>query len=332
MINSADVRKQNMCLIRTIMRDGNVHSKQSLASATGLSVATCNTLLNEMAKNGEVTGEKGRLNTFGPGATLYRLNESFESYLCVYFEFIQSIKTLNAVTLSPTGQIIERKNYHSERIDYAFIESIIAQWVERHSNIVQIVIGTPSIAEHGVIRHSDIPELEAENIVEKLTARFHLPISVENDMRYKAYGYYKLEGDADKVVTLVNYPSHILPGTATIHKGTILTGANGFAGMVGFLTYDMPKEQYLQQLSKETGVPLVAKAVTALIATVNPNIIVFTGDMLDESCLDDVLDYCQRDIPQEYMPTFIWEDSFDEYYVNGMYYTAIDRRESTEFD
>ena len=34
-----------------------------------------------------------------------------------------------------------------------------------------------------------------------------------------------------------------------------------------------------------------------------------------------------KDIPQEYMPRFLIVDSFDEYYYEGMYQLAVDRKE-----
>ena len=40
-------------------------TKQELARHTGLSTATCNTLINEMAADGEVTGHKLQLGEVG---------------------------------------------------------------------------------------------------------------------------------------------------------------------------------------------------------------------------------------------------------------------------
>ena len=45
MIDTSDVRKMNMNAIRAVMWRGGEHTKQSIAADTGLSVATCNTLL-----------------------------------------------------------------------------------------------------------------------------------------------------------------------------------------------------------------------------------------------------------------------------------------------
>jgi len=52
MIDSADVRKLNKNKIRKIMWKGGVWTKQTVADVTGLSVATCNTLIERTRKRG----------------------------------------------------------------------------------------------------------------------------------------------------------------------------------------------------------------------------------------------------------------------------------------
>ena len=98
--------------------------------------------------------------------------------------------------------------------------------LKQHNNISQIIVGTPSIAENGIIRHCDIAELENVEIVCQLEKQFHIPVYLENDMHFKAYGYYSKCGKADEIITLANFPAHILPGTASVHAGMILKGKN----------------------------------------------------------------------------------------------------------
>ena len=56
--------------------------KQSIAADTGLSVATCNTLLNELERSGEVYSQKYQLNGVGRSTSVYQINEDYESILC----------------------------------------------------------------------------------------------------------------------------------------------------------------------------------------------------------------------------------------------------------
>lgn len=83
MIDTSDVRKMNMNAIRAVMWRGGEHTKQSIAADTGLSVATCNTLLNELERSGEVYSQKYQLNGVGRSTSVYQINEDYESILCV---------------------------------------------------------------------------------------------------------------------------------------------------------------------------------------------------------------------------------------------------------
>lgn len=324
MKDSTDIRKINQHKIRTILWTGEEYTKQQIAVATGLSVATCNTLLNDMASENEVIGEKKRLSDVGRESICYQINEDYESILCLSFEMLDGEKILNLTLLSPIGRILKRKTITYNLLNYTVISENVSLFALQYSNISQIMVGTPSIAEFGIIKHSDIIELENENIVEKMMNEFQIPVYLENDMHFKGFGYYKKMGKAEEVITLANFPAHILPGTVSVHAGTILKGNNQFAGMVGFLPYEMSKEEFLAQLNRESSRPLISKAITSIIAIVNPGVIVFTGELVDEERLALIRNDCLEVIPADYMPNLIYKDDFDSYYIEGMYQKALE--------
>lgn len=329
MKDSAGIKRENKAQIRKLLISGKPYTKQQIAMRTGLSVSSCNTYLNEMETTGEVTGEKQKLHDVGRNSVVYKLNEDFESILCIYFELIRGVKSITTVVFSPIGKLLYHQVFQFDILDAVSIEEKVADALERFSNISQIIVGTPSIAEGGVIRHSDIPELENVPLKAMLKEKFHLPVSISNDMHYKVYGYYRQEKIFDKIITLVNYPSGVLPGTATVHKGVLLTGRNLFAGMVGFLDYRMSREQQIKMLHRPTAEPLIIQASIALISILNPHKLLFTGDLLIESDLERIRIACQNCIPEEYMPDFVFIPSTEQYYQMGMYWTAMDRKRET---
>ena len=327
MKDSSDIRKFNMLKIKKILRQGGEYTKQQIANITGLSVATCNTLLNEMQGCGEVLGEKKRFHEVGRESVCYRINEDFETFLCLFLELHGEKRRLFACHLSVTGRVMEQKEEWYTFLDAAAIADAVAKMCGGKAAITQIVVGIPGIAEGGVVRHCDIPELEDAALKESLENRFHISVHLENDMHLKAYGYYRRCGSPDEIVTLAYFPEHILPGTASVHKGMVLQGKNQFAGMVGFLPYDVDREEELSLLKKDTCRPFISKAVTAIIAIVNPGIIVLTGELLDEDSMKWIRSDCLRHIPEEYMPVFCYEESLDSLYVEGMYQRALDCRD-----
>lgn len=327
MNNSAEIKKQNKSLIRKLLMEGQSYSKQQISLQTGLSVASCNTYLNEMEQSGEVVGEKQKLHEVGRNSVVYKLNEDYESFICIYFELIQGIKSITTIVLSPTGNIRYHQVNQFAILDTDAIKSTLTEVLKNFSNASQIIAGTPSIAENGVIRHCDIPELEGVELAAILEKQYHLPVSLANDMYYKAYGYYKQEQLSDQIITLVNYPTGVLPGTATVYKGTVLTGRNLFAGMVGFLDYGISLEEQIQRLHGTQAKPLIIQAVIALISILNPHKLLFTGDLIKESYLEQIRIACQNCIPEEYMPDFAFVSNTNPYYLVGMYWTAIDKKE-----
>lgn len=327
MSSSADIRKENKKAIYRVMLDGQPHTKQQLSVSTGLSVATCNTLLNDMAQQGLVCAGSKQFGDVGRSSVLYQINDDYESYLAIHFYIIQRQRWIECLVFSACGNILSKITQKYDVIDYGQIESVISEMIQIHPNLSQIIVGTPSISQFGVIRHCDIPELENVPLAEKLERKFSLPVAMENDMHHKAYGYYKLSGNEEDVISLGYFSDHILPGTATIHKGTIIRGAHSFAGMTGFLPYDVSKEKQLAMLEPDTCIPFITKSVCAIIVLLNPGTIVLTGNLINEAMLKTVIEKCKEDIPTEYLPEFKIVDSFDEYYYEGMYQLAVDRKE-----
>lgn len=327
MKDAAAIKKSNKARIRKLLLCAKPLTKQQIAHKTGLSVASCNTYLNEMEAAGEVIGEKQKLHEVGRSSVLYTLNEDYESILCISFALLQGIRTITTQVLSPLGRLLYRQRRTLAAVDAAAVEAAAADAIQRFSNIRQILVGTPSIAEHGVIRHSDLPELEDVPLKALLETRFQRPVFLANDMHYKVYGYYRQEHRPDEIVTLVNYPAGVLPGTATVHKGRLLAGKNLFAGMVGFLDYGISRDQQIAQLQRPTARPLIIQATIALISILNPHRLLLTGDLLQASDLEPIRTACLRCIPEEYMPDLRFVPDVQDYYRWGMYWTAMDRKE-----
>ena len=327
MKDSADIKKQNKARIGRLLAAGEELSKQQIARKTGLSVASCNTYLNEMEQMGEVLGTKKKLHEVGRNTVVYRLNEDHECFVGLYFELIGGVKSLTTVVFSPTGRIKDLTKQSYPLLDEKVIYTRLARTLEQFPNASQLVVGTPSVAEGGVIRHSDIPELEGVPLVAELEKRCGRPVFLANDMYYKVYGYYRKESTEGKIVTLVNYPAGVLPGTATVYNGSILTGRNLFAGMVGFLDYGISIDEQIQKMQRPMAMPLITRASIALISILNPHNLLFTGDLIRAEDMDTIRAACEKCIPAEYMPDFAFLPDSTPYYLAGMYEVAMDRKE-----
>ena len=345
MKNSADIRRDNKKSIyrfllagrdavwtsRTMERPGGEslqqYTKQEVAAATGLSPATCNTLLNDMERAGIVLGGTKKAKDVGRSSVLYQIREDHERYLALYFYTEHGKKIAVSTLFSAAGNIWAREQEECDLLDYTRLVDIIFRMTQRYDLPAQIIVGVPGIAEGGVIRHCDIPELEGEPLKRKLEDGFSIPVTMETDMHFKAYGYYRKNKSDDEVITLAYFPSHVLPGTATIHRGTIISGSNGFAGMTGFLPSDVSREEQLDLLNPKDCMPFLVQSLSAVIVLLNPGKIVLTGDLVTDSILEETRKKCLEFIPSEYMPEFLQVESFDSCYLEGMFQAAVDRKE-----
>lgn len=329
MKDSADIKKQNKAGIRRLLAAGEELSKQQIAEKTGLSVASCNTYLNEMERTGEVLGTKKRLHEVGRNTIVYRMNEDYECFVGLYFELIGGVRSLTTALFSPTGKVKDLTKQSFPLLDEKVIYTSLARTLAQFPNVSQLVVGTPSVAEGGVIRHSDLPELEGVPLVAELEKRCGRPVFLANDMYYKVYGYYRKEKAEGKIVTLVNYPAGVLPGTATVYNGSILTGRNLFAGMIGFLDYGISLDEQIRKMQRPMATPLITRASIALISILNPHTLLFTGDLIQPDDLETIRAACKKCIPEEYMPDFGYLSDTTPYYLAGMYEAAMDRKEDS---
>ena len=182
MKDTAQLRVENKKKIRTVMREGKEFTKQELARHTGLSTATCNTLINEMAADGEVTGHKLQLGEVGRSSLAYQLNESYEFTLCVWFEMMDESRVLYLYLLNALGNIAEKRQASFSFLDEACLINEIEQMMQKQKRLRAIMIGTPSLLKEGKISHCDIPALDGCDLVGKLQSRFSVMVHMENDM------------------------------------------------------------------------------------------------------------------------------------------------------
>ncbi|MCR4897791.1 MAG: hypothetical protein K5892_01050 [Acholeplasmatales bacterium] len=85
MKNTSDVRKDNISMILDIVGDGEDHTVLSVSKDTGLSVATCNTLLKMLVQSKQVIGTKRQINGIGRSSIIYHINSEYYSYLNIQY-------------------------------------------------------------------------------------------------------------------------------------------------------------------------------------------------------------------------------------------------------
>lgn len=332
MIDSSDVRKLNINQIRNVMWKGGEHTKQTIALKLGLSSATCNTLLNEMENQGEVLSEKRQLNGVGRSTSVFKINEQYESILCVKVEIRSDGKReLWIEVLSMLGNSLCHEKREYDKLNPDIIVNRIVDFTMLYPNISIILIGISSIVDNGIIRLSDIPELENIPLEEMIKEKISLPLHMAYDCQYRVYGAYKEFKYTHETLTLFYCVKNVLPGTASVVNGMIVKGKNGFAGMTGYLPYGMTFDKQINLVATGEGTHIILQVISSVISVLNPNEIIFAGNIIDEQMMDGLFKECEKSFPTEFMPKFkLIDDDVDSFYLKGMYQMALELKNSIE--
>lgn len=314
--------------LRRVLWRGEPVTARDLATATGLSIATCSAALNDMALVGEVVPCGKRSGGSGRSARLYRACDSYRPVLTVTCDHDGETRVVSTAVVSVTGVTLARDVRRLPRVGGELLVDLVADTVSRFGSVEQVVVGVPGIVRRGVVSHCDLGELDGFSLVESVRSRVGLPCVAGNDMHLMAYGLYRELAQDDLVVTLANFPVGYLPGTVTVYRGTPVTGAHHFAGMVGFAPLGAigALERPTAALFSPPGEEVVARSLATVATTLDPDLILCTGSLVDGMDLGRVAGMLGEWIPGEFLPRLEYRRSLDDCYLRGMLDRALDER------
>ncbi|WP_370570236.1 ROK family protein [Paenibacillus sp. JCM 10914] len=318
--NSIRVKKINQELIKQALKMMGHGTKSTIASATGLSVATCGNILNEFLETGEVIETELEEPSGGRPARRYVYNSNFSYIACLYASSEGGQHSLTYQVTNLIGETVDKGFQEVPLADAPAIDGIIESLIGKHPEIKALGIGIPGFVHQGVINVCDIAELLNIPLEAQLRAKYELEVTVDNDMNLTVYGFYKKQNyDEDKTIVVITFPKDNFPGSGMIIDGHIHRGTTQFAGEVSFLPYGISREEQLAQLHRQdTFVALAAKTIMSLITIVNPETIALTGELVSEEHIKGIRNQCKGVIPDEHMPHITLLNHPHEHYMNGL--------------
>lgn len=314
------VKQVNVELVKTALKALTFGTKLTIANATGLSVATCGNILNELLERGEVIEADLEQPNGGRPARRFMYNANYSYIACIYVSNEGGIyRTIHVVT-NLAGEIIEENSIEVEVINYEVIDSLIGQLICSYENIKAIGIGIPGVIHRGVIGPGDIKELVDIPLATRLKAKYDLQVTVENDMNLISYGFYKRQNyDEDKTIAVVIFPQDNCSGAGIIVDGHIIRGYTNFAGEVSYLPFDHLREEQIMQINHaDVYFPLIVKTIVSIIAVINPETIVVTGGLIRADMMMDISNSCETLIPHAHMPQIIIQENMQSDYIHGL--------------
>lgn len=318
--NTMRVKKMNQELVRQAFKTMKQGTKSMVAQSTGLSVATCGNILNELLDSGELLELGMEESSGGRPARLYRYNEDFSYIACIIIRAGVNIHSLTYTVANLAGETVEEGYQEKDRIDLAVMDQLVDHLIGQFPQIRAVGIGVPGAVNQGVINTSEIQELINVPLESSIREKHEVEVIMDNDMNLTVYGFYqKQEYDEEKSVAVATFIEGCFPGAGMIVDGHIHRGSTRFAGEIAFLPFGMSNEELFGQLhNRNTFHSLAGKAVSSLIAVMNPEMIALTGSLVKPADVDLIRLECLKYIPEMHMPMLTLLEHPEEDYMYGL--------------
>lgn len=105
-----------------------------------------------------------------------------------------------------------------------------------------------------------------------------------------------------------------------------MQGSSGIAGLAGFMSFDVSPEQIPERMKEGTCFEIISKIIGAIIAFLNPEQIVLSGELIHEAMVDQIRNYCSKSVPPQFLPEFIIVPEFGDYLMRGLFCIAVQQK------
>ncbi|PKE29447.1 ROK family protein [Rahnella sp. AA] len=306
-----EMKINNVVLVTNALKSLGSATKADLANATGLSIATCGAVLNELSLSGEVLALEREESRGGRPAQRYAYNPDYFSLLSLYAQgsdsAAQIIWSVNSATGKSLAQGEVRFLPSTLEAFYQHIGGLLADY----PNIKALGVGLPGVVVKGSVATCDISAFAGVPVEQQLRDRFGIYVQADNDMNYTAYGFYRSScAGVTAPVAYIFKPEAPCLGCGMVINGQVLQGATQFAGEVSNLPY--------AGMNTLPVADEMAKVIVSLAAIINPVTVALSGTKISNTMLAEITARCLPFIPEQHMPALIYRPSMRQDYLQGI--------------
>lgn len=327
--NTAQVKENNKKLIKETLISLKQATKIMVAKETGLSVATCNTLLNELARSEEIVEVKLEKKATGAGrpSKTYRINEQFQLLSCLSIEETQGKSSLLYSVFDFMGNVLFEKTNTESNLTYPVIRQFLQSVIPEYKGIGIISIGIDAASDsEGTLLNSPFPALNGINLLRNIEDDFGLPAVMDHKINLITSGFYKQLNDATlKNIVVLSFQGHKCTSAGILLNGQLLHGKDNAACDLTLLNAPSESSQkgFFRATTKLTTEDTIARIISIFIQLLNPDIIMLTGPGITVSMMGTLSNACMHFIPEEHMPEMTYIQDTSEYYRTGLLENGI---------
>ncbi|KAB8311720.1 ROK family protein [Rouxiella chamberiensis] len=306
-----EMKINNVVLVTQALKSLGSATKAEVAAQTGLSIATCGAVLNELRLTREVLALELEESRGGRPAQRYAYNPDYFSVLSLYAQGSDAAAQIIWSVNSATGASLAQGEVRFLPLSLETFYQQIAGLLADYPNIKALGIGLPGVVVKGRVAICDISAFAGVDIEQQLREKFGIYVQADNDMNYTAYGFYRSSCAGETApVAYIFKPDVPCLGCGMVINGQVLQGASQFAGEVSNLPYkDLDKLPVAEEM---------AKVIVSLSAIINPATIALSGPKISDALIPELTERCQEHIPAQHMPALIYRPSMRQDYLQGI--------------
>ena len=297
--NTKNLRQINRDKVMDIFMEQETCTKNQLALATGLSLATITNILKELLASNEVLKD-GELESTGGRKSV--VNKEYRRVHLIYRVY------------NLADEIVFSDEVIKKEVKVNDIYDIINIVLAKFDNIKVIGISMPGIINDGRVTSTGLTNFNDIDLYSLLTNKYSQVIILGNDVNTAVIGFYLAEKNYENVCLLFQ-PGEGYGGVGTVINGQLVTGKTNCAGEIQYLPLSQDDQLKLLQSPHGT-IELLSKIVICLTAIVNPEIVAISCTNLERaSDLDETL---KQMVPAKYLPKIKKVTNLSEYILIGL--------------
>lgn len=324
--NAIRVKESNTNLLINTLQQLNSATCLELSKATGLSVATCGSLIKKLLKDNIVLEGELENNNAGRPARTYIYNKNHSLVIAMTIHSEDNDKFLRYAVSNLTGEISEERMQTYDEMTSDMITDLISGLINKYPNIKAVGLGIPGIVDKtGLIVKNDICELNGINFIDVLSKKFDLNVDIDRSPAISAYGYYSLHPElAGKTIAAILSPINKPTGAGFIIDNKIYKGSFNMEGELSYVSKSFINNKISSENNQDTIIQEAIFNIAAIISTINPSVLIFMGKQFDSEIVDKLHGYCETIFSDFVLPEFIVLEEYNEEYLQGTIQIAID--------
>ena len=316
-MTTQSIKEKHLDDVRRALLELNEATKPQLATHTGLSVVTINSLVTPLVESNEIIQQERTITNGGRPAAVYSLNANYKMALIIGTIEKQGKDCITATVINLKGEAVEPCQQFTE-LTVENLDSSVGYYTKKYPAIKLVAFALPAKEHDDKLVFSDYPKLNDFPLRSYLSEKYKIPCIIENDIRIAVLGYYmRHQPAAMQIVAGIYFPQKYSAGIGIMINGEMLSGSKGLAAEIEFL----PAFKDIQWINRTLDQTI--ELIKTICIMYNPDTILLYDEFLTQDMLKKInkalssKEYCY------FKPEIILLPQIEPDYMNGLQQFAL---------